>query len=102
LLGVDYQVQTEPVPDIRFTEKGKRRVQEMDYMLPPFWRFPERAEGMVALSIMARHVYQRDRHYLVDENGKVVIVDEKTGRVMAGRSWSHGIHQAIEAMEGCS
>ncbi len=100
LMGVDYQVQTEPVPDIRFTEKGKRRVQEMVYLLPPFWRFPERSEGMVALSIMARHVYQRDRHYLVDEDGKVVIVDEKTGRVMAGRSWSHGIHQAIEAMEG--
>jgi preprotein translocase subunit SecA len=55
---------------------------------------------MVSLSIMAKYVYLRDRHYLVDEEGKVVIVDEKSGRVMAGRSWSHGIHQAIEAMQG--
>ena len=69
-------------------------------MLPPFWRFPERSQGMVSLAIMAKYVYLRDRHYLVDEEGKVVIVDEKSGRVMAGRSWSHGIHQAIEAMEG--
>lgn len=98
--GVDYLVQTEPVPDIRFTEQGKQRIADMNFLLPPFWRFPERAQGMVSLAVMARHVYQRDRHYLVDEEGKVVIVDEKTGRVMAGRSWSHGIHQAIEAMEG--
>lgn len=98
--GIDYLVQTEPVPDIRFTESGKARINEMSFLLPAFWRFPERAQGVVSLSVMARHVYQRDRHYLVDEDGKVVIVDEKTGRVMAGRSWSHGIHQAIEAREG--
>lgn len=100
LQGSDYVVQTEPVPDIRFTTQGKQRIEEMSFLLPPFWRFPERAQGMVSLAVMARHVYLRDRHYLVDEEGKVVIVDEKTGRVMAGRSWSHGIHQAIEAMEG--
>ncbi len=96
----DYVVKTEPVTDIRFTEAGKRRIDDMAFMLPPFWRFPERSQGMVSLAIMAKHVYLRDRHYLVDEEGKVVIVDEKSGRVMAGRSWSHGIHQAIEAMEG--
>jgi hypothetical protein len=44
-------------------------------MLPPFWRFPERSQGMVSLSIMAKYVYLRDRHYLVDEEGKVVIFD---------------------------
>jgi preprotein translocase subunit SecA len=97
---LDYVVKTEPVTDIRFTEAGKRRIDDMAFMLPPFWRFPERAQGMVSLAIMAKYVYLRDRHYLVDEEGKVVIVDEKSGRVMAGRSWSHGIHQAIEAMEG--
>jgi preprotein translocase subunit SecA len=96
----DYVVKTEPVTDIRFTESGKRRIDEMAFLLPAFWRFPERSQGMVSLAIMARHVYLRDRHYLVDEEGKVVIIDEKSGRVMAGRSWSHGIHQAIEAMEG--
>jgi preprotein translocase subunit SecA len=96
----DYVVRTEPVPDVRFTAAGKQRIDEMSFLLPAFWRFPERAQGVVSLSVMARHVYRRDRHYLVDDEGKVVIVDEATGRVMAGRSWSHGIHQAIEAMEG--
>jgi preprotein translocase subunit SecA len=44
-------------------------------------------------------VFQRDRHYVVQQ-GRVVIVDENTGRLMPDRSWSHGIHQAIEAREG--
>lgn len=96
----DYVVKSEPVPDVRFTSRGKQRIDEMSFKLPAFWRFPERAQGVVSLSVMARHVYKRDRQYLVDEDGKVAIVDEATGRVMAGRSWSHGIHQAIEAMEG--
>lgn len=97
---IDFEVKTDPVPDIRFTPRGEQRIEELSYLLPAFWQFPERAQGMVSLAIMAKYVYIRDRHYLVDEEGKVVIVDEKTGRVMAGRSWSHGIHQAIEAMEG--
>ncbi|CAN1562945.1 SecA Preprotein translocase subunit SecA (ATPase, RNA helicase) [Burkholderiaceae bacterium] len=99
-LNEDFEVKTEPVPDIRFTPKGERRIEELTYLLPSFWQFKERAKGMVSLAVMAKYVYLRDRHYLVDEDNKVVIVDEKTGRVMAGRSWSHGIHQAIEAMEG--
>jgi preprotein translocase subunit SecA len=99
-VGLDFEVKTEPVPDIRFMPRGEQRIQELSYLLPSFWQFPERAQGMVSLAIMAKYVYIRDRHYLVNEEGKVVIVDEKTGRVMAGRSWSHGIHQAIEAMEG--
>lgn len=99
-LNEDFEVKTDPVPDIRFTPRGERRINELSYLLPAFWQFEERAQGMVSLAIMAKYVYIRDRHYLVDEERKVVIVDEKTGRVMAGRSWSHGIHQAIEAMEG--
>jgi preprotein translocase subunit SecA len=98
--GTDYVVQAEPIPDVRFTEAGKRRIDELAYLLPKFWRQSHRAQGVVSLSVMAKYVYQRDRHYLVDDEGKVVIVDEKTGRVMAGRSWSNGIHQAVEAMEG--
>jgi len=99
-LDKDFVVKIDPVPDIRFTLRGKQRIEDLSYLLPAFWQFPERAQGMVSLAIMAKYVYIRDRHYLVDDEGKVVIVDEKTGRVMAGRSWSHGIHQAIEAMEG--
>ena len=44
-------------------------------------------------------VYERDVHYVVEDN-KVMIVDENTGRKMAGRRWSDGLHQAVEAKEG--
>ncbi|GAB3504054.1 preprotein translocase subunit SecA [Curvibacter fontanus] len=49
--------------------------------------------------LRARHLYHRDQHYVV-QNGEVVIVDEFTGRLMTGRRWSDGLHQAVEAKEG--
>ena len=52
------------------------------------------------LSALKAHVlFQRDVHYIVQDN-EIVIVDEHTGRTMAGRRWSEGLHQAIEAKEG--
>jgi len=50
-------------------------------------------------ALRAQHLYHRDQHYVV-QNGEVVIVDEFTGRLMAGRRWSDGLHQAVEAKEG--
>ncbi|MDQ8020442.1 MAG: preprotein translocase subunit SecA [Moraxellaceae bacterium] len=50
-------------------------------------------------SLRAHNLYHRDQHYVV-QNGEVVIVDEFTGRLMAGRRWSEGLHQAVEAKEG--
>ena len=49
-------------------------------------------------ALKAHHLYFRDQHYVV-QNGEVVIVDEFTGRLMAGRRWSEGLHQAVEAKE---
>jgi preprotein translocase subunit SecA len=49
--------------------------------------------------LRANHLYFRDQHYVV-QDGDVVIVDEFTGRLMAGRRWSDGLHQAVEAKEG--
>jgi preprotein translocase subunit SecA len=58
----------------------------------------------VYAALRARHLYNRDQHYVVQagEDGKpeVVIVDEFTGRLMTGRRWSDGLHQAVEAKEG--
>ena len=50
-------------------------------------------------SLKAHHLYHRDQHY-VNQNGEIVIVDEFTGRLMSGRRWSDGLHQAVEAKEG--
>ncbi|MFY9129440.1 MAG: preprotein translocase subunit SecA [Limnohabitans sp.] len=50
-------------------------------------------------ALRASHIYHRDQHYVVQE-GEIVIVDEFTGRLMTGRRWSDGLHQAVEAKEG--
>ena len=52
-------------------------------------------------ALRAHALYHRDQHYVV-QDGEVVIVDEFTGRLMAGRRWSDGLHQAVEAKEGVS
>jgi preprotein translocase subunit SecA len=53
----------------------------------------------VYAALRANHLYNRDQHYVV-QNGEVIIVDEFTGRLMTGRRWSDGLHQAVEAKEG--
>jgi preprotein translocase subunit SecA len=50
-------------------------------------------------ALRARHLYHRDQHYVV-QDGEIIIVDEFTGRLMTGRRWSDGLHQAVEAKEG--
>ncbi|MDD7021272.1 MAG: preprotein translocase subunit SecA, partial [Aeromonadales bacterium] len=54
----------------------------------------------VMAALRAHTLFKRDVDYVVD-NGQVVIIDEHTGRKMQGRRWSDGLHQAIEAKEGC-
>ncbi|HET9227788.1 MAG TPA: preprotein translocase subunit SecA [Thermoanaerobaculia bacterium] len=62
---------------------------------------PENMETLhgVNQSLRAHHLYQKDVEYLI-KDGKIVIVDEFTGRMMPGRRWSDGLHQAVEAKEG--
>jgi preprotein translocase subunit SecA len=50
-------------------------------------------------ALRAHHLFHKDQHYVVQQ-GEVVIVDEFTGRLMSGRRWSDGLHQAVEAKEG--
>ncbi len=54
-------------------------------------------------ALRAKHLFHRDQHYVVQQGpqgGEIVIVDEFTGRLMTGRRWSDGLHQAVEAKEG--
>jgi preprotein translocase subunit SecA len=50
-------------------------------------------------ALVAHTLYHKDKHYII-KDGEVVIVDEFTGRIMTGRRWSDGLHQAVEAKEG--
>src|SRR6266568_2885126 len=64
------------------------------------WKSAVWRRELLQKALTAVHCYHRDRHYIIAEN-KVQIVDEFTGRVMPDRSWEQGLHQMIEAKEGC-
>jgi len=95
------------VRQIDLTERGERSLEELAGG-DGFWRGKRRREELVTQALTAHHCFIRDEQYLVveEENEKtkkmeqkVVIIDEFTGRIMADRSWRHGLHQAIEVKE---
>jgi preprotein translocase subunit SecA len=65
----------------------------------PIWRATRRGEELVRQALVARYCYLHGQHYQIVE-GKVMIVDEYTGRFLLDRQWEHGLHQAVEAKEG--
>jgi preprotein translocase subunit SecA len=85
---------------IRLTEEGQAHLEEATRTLGSVWAGRQRREELVRLALSARQLYLRDKHYLV-RDGKVQIIDEYTGRIMADRSWEQGLHQMIEAKEDC-
>ena len=92
--------------NITLTEIGETHVESLLNM--PL-RDPERPEditpeqarlmGYLEQALRAQYLFNRNKEYLV-QAGKVVIIDEFTGRLMPGRRWSDGLHQAVEAKEG--
>lgn len=82
------------------TRAGRERCARIAGDLPdPIWRATRRAEELVRQALVARHCYLRGHQYEIVD-GRVVIVDEYTGRFLPDRSWEHGLHQAVEAKEG--
>ena len=91
---------------VALTEIGEIHVEQI---LGETLRDPERPEditpeqarllGYLEQALLAQFVYKRNKDYLV-QGGKVIIIDQNTGRLMPGRRWSNGLHQAIEAKEG--
>jgi preprotein translocase subunit SecA len=86
---------------VRFTAAGERRLHERGADLGGVWAGRQRREDLVRQALTAQHLILRDQHYLVRDD-KVEIIDEYTGRVMADRSWEQGLHQLVEAKEGCA
>lgn len=97
-LGVHYTVD-ERHREVEITPAGEARLDELGQELPPLWRGLQRRSEVVRQALMAREFYREGRQYVVVE-GKIVIVDEFTGRQMPMRTWRQGMHQAIEAKEG--
>jgi preprotein translocase subunit SecA len=82
------------------SRRGKHRLSVMLEPLPdPIWRAIRRAEELVRQALVAKHCYLHGHQYQIVD-GRVVIVDEYTGRFLPDRSWEHGLHQAVEAKEG--
>ena len=89
------------VRNIDLTPSGQRKLDALADDGTGFWKGKRRREELVTSALTARHCYVRDEQYLIDpEEQTVQIIDEFTGRVMADRSWRHGLHQAIEVKEG--
>jgi preprotein translocase subunit SecA len=101
----DYEI-SERDRTVTLTEIGEAHVEEL---LDMPLRDPDRPEdvtpeqarlmGYLEQSLRAQHLFKRNKDYLV-QGGKIIIVDEFTGRMMPGRRWSDGLHQAVEAKEG--
>ncbi|UCH49238.1 MAG: prepilin peptidase [Betaproteobacteria bacterium] len=82
------------------TNAGRRKVEKPTVEMVAMGRNRLHREELVCQALAALHLYQRDKHYLVDKAG-VTIIDEMTGRVAPGRIWSRGLHQLIEHKERC-
>ncbi len=85
---------------VSLTDAARAQLDEFSENLDGLWTSSRAREELIEQALSAIHLYRRDQHYVVSE-GKVQIVDESTGRVMPDRSWERGLHQMIEAKEGC-
>ncbi len=100
--GPDYEVQ-HVQRKAELKRRGVHRCHQMfqeitDRAGEAIWKATRRAEELVRQALVAKHCYIRGQQYEIVD-GKVVIVDEYTGRFLPDRSWEHGLHQAVEAKE---
>jgi len=100
VLGEDYLV-NKAERRVTLTRAGHERVVGLCRSLGGVWAGALRREELVTQALTALRLFLRDEHYLV-RDGKIQVVDEFTGRVMADRSWGQGLHQLIEAKESCT
>ena len=85
--------------EVRLTDYGHKKVMDTLKGRAPAWARRTRAVELVLQALEAREFFEVSVQYVVQE-GKVVIVDEATGRIMPDHEWRDGIHQAVAAKEG--
>ena len=95
----DYEVD-QAKRTVAITERGVSRVEDRLGIDNLYESVNTPLVGYLNNAIKAKELYKRDKDYIVDENGEVLIVDEFTGRILHGRRYNEGMHQAIEAKEG--
>jgi len=95
--GLHYRVNHQ-YQEITLTGEGRDKLQNVTAGLGGIWAGERRSEELAVQALTAREFYESGRQYIVDD-GKVVIVDEATGRLMPDREWRNGLHQAVTAKE---
>ena len=85
---------------VQLSLAGQQKLEAFATVTDGIWRSARRREELVSQALHALHLLHKDRDYLVAED-KVLIVDANTGRILADRSWERGLHQLVEAKEGC-
>jgi preprotein translocase subunit SecA len=98
---LDYRV-NQRYREIELTPEGQEKLASRCASLHGIWRGTDRRLELVRQALLAREFYLPGKQYVVSEDGKIIIVDEFTGRPMPQRSWRQGMHQAIEAKEKVS
>ena len=96
--GADYHTNLR-YREVELTAAGARKIADRCSSLPGLWRGGERRAELIKQALVAREFFHLGKQYIIAD-GKIVIVDEFTGRQMPQRSWRQGMHQAIEAKEG--
>ena len=95
---VDYEVE-EDKRNVAVLEPGIEKVERALNIDNLYDQVSSNLVHQMSAALKAKELYRRDRDYVV-QNGEVRIVDEFTGRILEGRRWSEGLHQAVEAKEG--
>ena len=98
-LDKDYTVNNK-TRSVNLTLEGEENLAELILNMPEQWGIKPKREMLVKQALMAKLFYKKDQQYVVNEE-QVQIIDESTGRIMADRAWEQGLHQMIEAKEGC-
>lgn len=98
--GIHFEVK-EKEHSANLTDEGVRAAEKLAGVESFYTAGNMQWPHLIDNSLKAHHLYKLDVNY-VNQNGKIVIVDEFTGRLMEGRQWSDGLHQAVEAKEGVS
>jgi preprotein translocase subunit SecA len=96
--GVDYEVEEDKRVVVPLDE-GITRVEAALGIENLYDEVQQNLVHQMQVALKAKELYKRDKDYII-QNGEVKIVDEFTGRILEGRRWSEGIHQAVEAKEG--
>ena len=95
---VDYEVE-EDKRNVAVLEPGIEKVERALNIDNLYDQVSSNLVHQMSAALKAKELYRRDRDYVI-QNGEVRIVDEFTGRILEGRRWSEGLHQAVEAKEG--